>query len=104
MLINSLRVLFVLHLRGQIGGWIGGRRFVLQRSEGFTGYRIHLLPFDTYRFTNRGSRDDSHAFIDNGLRRPTPIWPIRSKSRLRAVCCTVLTKLQSLFRLAKIEL
>jgi hypothetical protein len=52
-LINSLRVSFLLNLCSWVGGWIGGRRFVLQWCKGFASHRIHMLPFSTCRFANR---------------------------------------------------
>jgi hypothetical protein len=73
---------------------------MLQWSEGFTGHRIHMLPFSAYRIANRGSRDDGLAFISVGFRWPASVRSKRSKSRLCAMCCVVLTKLQSLFLLA----
>jgi hypothetical protein len=77
---------------------------MLERCEGLAGHWIHMLPFSFCCFTKWGSGNDGFTIVNTGLQRPTSVWPKRSKSRLRAMRRVVLTKLQSLLSLAKIEL
>jgi hypothetical protein len=95
---------FSLKLRSQIGGGVPGQSFVTKRSQSFTSHRIHQATFDSRRFADTGSGDSLVDGVVARLRWPVSEGSIRPKSCVGSVCCAMLTKLQSLFCLPKIEL
>jgi hypothetical protein len=77
---------------------------MMKRSQSFTGHRIHKATFGIRRFTDRGSEDSLVISISARLRRPVPVGSVGPKGCIRSMGRPVLTKLQGLFRLSKIEL
>jgi hypothetical protein len=95
---------FTLELHGWIGGGVPGQSFVTKRSQSFASHRIHQATFDSRRFAGRGSGDSLVDDVVARLWRPVSVGSIRPKGCVGSVCCTMLTKLQSLFCLPKLEL
>jgi hypothetical protein len=95
---------FILNLRGRISSGITGQSFVTERSQGFAGHRIHVGTFGISCFTDRGAGDSLVISTSSCLWRPVPIGTVSSKSCVRSMGRPMLTKLQGLFRLSKIEL
>jgi hypothetical protein len=95
---------FSLELLSWIGGGVPGQSFVTKRSQSFASHRIHQATFDSRRFADKGSENSLIDGIVVRLRRPISKGSIRPKSCVGSMCCAMLTKLQSLSCLPKIEL
>jgi hypothetical protein len=95
---------FSLELHGRTGGGVPGQSFMTERSQSFACHRIHQTTFGTRRFADRGFGDSLVDGVISRLRRPVSEGSIGPKGCVGSVCCSMLTKLQSLFCLPKIEL
>jgi hypothetical protein len=97
------KVFIILNLCGRISGEIVGQPFVPQGSKNLTNYRIHEIAFGVGCFASRGFGDSLIVSACPGRWRPIPVG-LRSLGSVESVGRLMLTQLQDLFRLTKIEL